>query len=188
MIFFDSAPSGFGVAWQQSAQFWTQTLATVVRHPLAILFCSAGLAAERAYLLLRSKPIRPWQFVLWEALLTVWRLLLCLVAVWAALTPHERLGLMRNLNNEAQLQYTLQRLGGFLGRELRVLVWELVLYLAAFFLLNMLLRLVMRLLAQMIALLGDVETRKAYVAIVRNLVLVPLALIYLVEMLRQAFA
>jgi hypothetical protein len=188
VIFFDSAPSGFAVAWQHSAQFWAQTLAAVARHPLEILFCSAGLAAERAYLLLRSKPIRPWQFVLWEALLTVWRLLLCLVAVWAALTPHERQGLMRNLNNEAQLQYTLQRLGGFLGRELRVLAWELVLFFAAFFLLNMLLRLVMRLLAQVIVPLGEIETRRAYVAIVRNLLLVPLALIYLVEMLRQAFA
>jgi hypothetical protein len=181
-----SAPSGFAAAWRLSEEFWAQTAAAVARHPFAILFCSAGLAAERAYLLLRTRPIRPWQFVLWEAVLTVWRLLLCFVAVWVALTPRERQGLLR-MSDYVHLQYTLQRLGAFLGRQLHVLGWELFLFVAAFFALNLLLRLVIRGLAHFFAELGERDKRKAYVAILRNLLLLPLALIYLVEMMRQAF-
>ena len=188
MILLVSAPSGFAAAWRLSAEFWVQTAAAVARHPFAILFCSAGLAAERAYLLLRSRPIRPWQFVLWETLLTIWRLLLCFVAVWVALTPYERQGLVRITTNYAQLQFTLQRLGAFLGRQLHVLGWEIFLFVAAFFVLNLLLRLVIRGLAHFVAELGERDKRKAYVAILRNLLLLPLALIYLVEMMRQAFA
>lgn len=183
-----SAPSGFAVAWEQSRFFWAQTAAAVARHPLALLAFSAVLAAERAYLLLHTKPLERWQLALWETLLTVCRVLLCLVAIWVALTPHERQGLLTRLTTDGEVQYGLQRLGAFLGRQLHVLVWELILLAAAFVVLNLLLRLAVKGLARFVVWLREPDRRKASVAIVRNLILLPLALVYLVEIIRPAFS
>jgi hypothetical protein len=63
-------------------------------------------------------------------------------------------------------------------------VWELVLFTAAFLLLNYALVWIARGLARLGAL-AEAHKQKAFVSVVRNLVLVPLGLVYLVELLLQ---
>ena len=179
-------PTGFTTAWQNSLEFCAQTGMAVARHPLTVLACSAVPAAERAYLLLHTEPIPRWKLTLLEAVLTVWRVLLCVGALWVVLTPERwRTFWSRFADNDA-MQKSLQHLGAYLGQHLRVVLWELVLFAAAFLLLNYALVLMARGLARLNAL-RDAERQRAFVSVLRNLVLVPLALIYLVELLQQKF-
>lgn len=186
MILWDLAPTGFPTAWQNSWGFWAQTGMAVARHPLLVLACSAVPAAERAYLLLHTEPIQRWRLTLLEAVLTVWRVLLCVGAVWVALTPEKRQALWFRFSNNAAMQKSLQHLGAYLGQQLHVLLWELALFAATFLLLNYVLVLVARLLGRLGAL-RSADGQAAFVSVLRNLVLVPLALIYLVVLLQQKF-
>jgi hypothetical protein len=103
--------------------------------------------------------------------------------VWVAVSG-ERWQLLRaHFSENAAAQTALQRMGTYLGDHLHVVLWELFFFAAAFLLLNYLLVLMSR------ALLSpDVpptrNRRKAFVSVLRNLVLVPLSLIYLVELLQ----
>jgi hypothetical protein len=148
-----------------------------------ILACSAVPAAERAYLLLETKPIPRWRLTLLEALLTVWRILLCLGAVWVAVSPQRWQLLRSHFSANASAQIALQRMGAYLGDHLHVVLWELLFFLAAFLLLNYLLVLASRALIPLNVQRAP-NRRKAFVSVLRNLILVPLALIYLVQLLQ----
>jgi hypothetical protein len=175
-------PAGIATAWHNSGGFWAETWMAVTRHPLVVLACGAVPAAERAYLLLETRPIPRWRLTLLEAILTLWRILICVAMVWVAVTP-ERWELTRaQLSGNVSAQVALQKLGAYLGNHLHVVLWELFFFAAAFLLLNYLL-----VLASRATVPPDPPAqrnrRKAFVSVLRNLVLVPLALIYLVELL-----
>jgi hypothetical protein len=186
VILWDVTPTGFPTAWQNSGEFWAQTGMAVARHPLLVLACSAVPSAERAYLLLHADPIPRWRLTLHEAVLTVWRVLLCIGAVWVVLTPERWRAFWSRFSDNDAMQKSLQHLGAYLGQHLHVVLWELVLFAAAFLLLNYALVWTARGLARLGAL-REVDRQRAFVSVLRNLVLVPLALIYLVELLQQKF-
>ncbi|HEX3470915.1 MAG TPA: hypothetical protein VHT28_06985 [Silvibacterium sp.] len=177
-------PIGLTTAWHNSGEFWAQTWAAVARHPLLLLACSAVPAAERAYMLLQTNPIPRWKLTLLEAVLTVWRILLCMVAVWVTLTPERWKTFQLHFYGNDILQRSLQNFGAYLGKHLHVVLWELVLFTAAFLLLNYALVWIARGLARLGAM-GEAHKQKAFVSVVRNLVLVPLGLVYLVELLLE---
>ena len=186
MILWTISPNGFTTAWQNSGAFWAETGMAVARHPLAVLACSAVPAAERAYLLLHTEPIPRWRLTLLEAVLTVWRVLLCVGALWVVLTPERWRAFWSRFSDNDAMQKSLQHLGAYLGQHLRVVLWELALFAAAFLLLNYALIWTARGLARLGAL-READTQRAFVSVMRNLVLAPLALIYLVELLQQKF-
>ena len=176
-------PTGFATAWHNSGGFWAQTGMAVARHPLVVLVCAAVPAAERAYLLLETKPIPAWKQSLLEGLVTLWRILLCVGMVWVAVSAEKWQSLRSFFSQSDSAQLALQRMGTYLGDHLHVVLWELFFFAAAFLLLNYALVLISR------ALLppdvsGTRNRRKAFVSVLRNLVLVPLALIYLVVLLQ----
>jgi hypothetical protein len=184
VILWSFAPTGFATAWRNSGGFWAHTWLAVARHPWLLLACSAVLAAERAYLLLHTKPIPRWRLTLLEAVRTLGWILLCVVGVWVTLTPERRNAFRLHFSGNDVLQRSLQNLGAYLGQHLHVVLWELVMFAAAFLLLNYTLVLLARGLARLGAL-REANQKKAFVAVLRNLVLVPLGLIYLVELLQQ---
>jgi hypothetical protein len=177
------APTGLDTAWQNSGEFLRQTGMAVARHPLAVLAFGVVPAAERAYLLLHRKPIPQWRLTMLEALLTVWRILLFVGAVWVAITPERWRVVRLHFSGNAAAQRALEQMGGYLGQHLHAVLWELALFAAGFLLLNYLLVLMARGLARLGAL-REANQKKAFVSVLRNLVLVPLALIYLVELLQ----
>jgi len=127
---------------------------------------------------LETRPIPGWRLTLLEAILTLWRILICVAMVWVAVSP-ERWALLRaQFSGNTAAQMALQRMGTYLGDHLHAVLWELFFFAAAFLLLNYLLVLASR------ALLPPGNKRKAFVSVLRNLVLVPLALIYLVQILQ----
>jgi hypothetical protein len=186
VILWEVAPTGFPAAWQNSLEFWAQTGMAVARHPLVVLACSAVPAAERAYLLLHEDPIPRWRLTLHEAVLTVWRILLCFCALWVVLTPEKWRAFWSRFSDNDAMQKSLQHLGAYLGLHLHVVLWELFLFAAAFLLLNYALLWMGRGLTRLGAL-READRQKAFGSVLRNLVLVPLALIYLVELLQQKF-
>jgi hypothetical protein len=176
-------PTGLSSAWHNSGEFWVQTGMAVARHPLVVLVCAVVPAAERAYLLLESRPIPAWKQSLLEGLVTLWRVLLCVGMVWVAVSG-ERWRLLRaHFSGNASAQMALQRMGAYLGDHLHIVLWELFFFAAAFLLLNYLLVLMSRALIPA-DVLRTRDRRKAFVSVLRNLVLAPLALIYLVELLQ----
>jgi hypothetical protein len=176
-------PVGFSTAWHNSGEFWAETGMAVVRHPLMVLLCGAVPAAERAYLLLETRPIPWWRLTLLEGILTLWRILICVAMVWVAANP-ERWALLRShFSTNETAQIALQRMGAYLGDHLHVVLWELFFFAAAFLLLNYLLVLMSR--ALLPPDVGGIRNRRtAFVSVLRNLVLVPLGLIYLVVLLQ----
>ena len=113
-------PTGLATAWHNSGQFWVQTGMAVARHPLVVLVCAAVPAAERAYLLLETRPIPAWKQSLLEGLVTLWRILLCVGMVWVAVSG-ERWQLLRaHFSENAAAQTALQRMGTYLGDHLGV--------------------------------------------------------------------
>ena len=175
-------PAGMATAWHNSGDFWTETWMAVTRHPLIVLACGVVPAAERAYILLETRPIPRWRLTLLEGILTVWRIVICVAMVWVAVSSKRWALLRSHFSANETAQVALQRLGTYLGDHLHVVLWELFFFAAAFLLLNYLLVLASRALLR-----PDVQTprnrRKAFVSVLRNLILVPLGLIYLVELL-----
>jgi hypothetical protein len=187
VILWVSSPYGFPSAWQHSRIFWQEILTAAVRHLPLLLAVAVIPAALRAYLTLKSQSLRRWEFNLAEALLTLWRILICAVAIWVVLTPREWQAFTHRLQHTDQLQLAMQQLGAYLGRALHMLLWELLLFAVAFWLLHMLLSL----LASQLSRAGNPERRvlrcKAFSSVLRNLIFAPLALMYLVAVGRQAF-
>jgi hypothetical protein len=183
-----SSPYGLAAAWQHSKLFWQQTLAAAGHHLQLLLAVSIIPAALRAYLILKAQPIGRWELNLAEALLTVWRILICAVAIWAVLTPREWQLFKLRIQDTDQLQFAMQKLGAYLGKALHILLWELLLFAVAFGLLHWAMSLIAAQLARSGARDRRVLRYKAICSFLRNLILAPLALIYMVAIMRQAFS
>ncbi|MBT9329462.1 hypothetical protein [Paracidobacterium acidisoli] len=188
MLYLADAPSSLALAWHQSGEFCLRTAAAVARHPLAVLVAAAVPAAERGYVLMQSRTLPRLRLTLLEALVTLWRVLLCVVAIWAALSGSEWLRLRQRVGVAESWQLALQHLGKHIGNHLRVVLWEYVLFIAGFALLNFAITALVRALgAAGKSRLQTPEHRRAAISVLRNLILVPLAVIYLVETLRPMF-
>jgi hypothetical protein len=183
-----SNPYGFAAAWRHSEDFAQQTLTAVARHFPLLLAVAIIPAALRAYFILRARPTPHWEANLAEALLTIWRVLICVVAIWVTLTPHEWQAFKLRLHNSSQLQLAMQRKGAYLGHTLHILLWELLLFAVAFWLLRALLSVVATLAARSGSPERRATRRKAFASALRNLVLAPLALIYVVTIVRQTIS
>jgi hypothetical protein len=177
-------------AWQMSAAFWKQTFAAFLSHPGIVLLYATPVALERAWVVLRNRPIPAVSLVWLEACVNLWRLLLCAVAVWIVVTPAEAAYLLKILQSNTLIQATIDSLSLSLGDHVWLLAWEIGFCLAACIVLNLLLSGVAR-----IWVMGqDVEPeekknrRVAATAVARNLILVPLALIYVVIVVRQVLS
>jgi hypothetical protein len=184
-----TGPTGFAEAWQHSKGFWVEIGAAIVHHPVLLLSLALIPAILRGYFLLRTHPTPRWQLNLTEALLTIWRVIICIVAIWAILTPREWRSFRFCVRNLDQLQYAIQRLGTYLGHNLHLLLWELLIFAVTFGLLNALLS------ALAHTTSSDardtkraISHRRAYASVLRNLFLGPLALLYLVAIVRQVLA
>jgi hypothetical protein len=172
------------LAWQHTGEFWTQTAAAFVHHPLAILLCAAVPAAERGYVLGRSRHLGRRQLALLELLVTLWRVFLCAVAVWVATTGNEWRLLSGRVGALAAWQVALNLFGSYLAHHLRMLLWELLFLAAALLLAILILRWLVRLVALWLVWLRDAHHQRAVRSVLGNLILFPFTLIYLVEMAR----
>ena len=183
MAIFAPEPASFSTAWHHSLAFCTQTLDASARHPLLVFLCGAIPAAERGYVLLKRGATRHQRLLALEAVVILSRILLVVAAVWIALNPSEQEQVKRNLVNTTQWQLGLQHVGAHLGNHLHVVLWEYALFAAGCLLVNLLIVMVVRALSKR----APADRQRAYISIVRNLVLIPLAVIYLVETLRPMF-
>lgn len=176
-------------AWRLSGEFWRQTLFAFARHPGVILLYALPAAAARAWALLRTEPVPQWWLSLLEALVIVWRLLMCVITVWIVLTPKQAATLRNILASNARTQDKLEHLGAIVGNRLVLLSWEIILFCAVFFLLIGLVNASARLWrgGRAVELEQRQHERLALAAIARNLLLVPLALIYAAVFLRSVF-
>jgi hypothetical protein len=183
-----SSPYGLAAAWQHTKTFWQETFTAVGQHLPLLLAVAIIPAALRAYLIMKAHPIRRWELNLAETLLTVWRILICAVALWVVLTFREWQTFKLRLRQPDQLQYAMQKLGAYLGKSLHLLLWELLLFAIVFLLMHVVLSAIAGLLARSGRAERMAVRRKAISSFLRNLVLAPLALIYLVTIMRQAFS
>lgn len=167
--------------------FWRQTLTAFARHPGIVLLYAAPVATERAWLMLRTKADPAWWLPSLEALSVIWRLMMCAVAVWLVLTPSQWATMKASLTDNALLQTKLDGLGETVGRQLWLLMWEVVLFVAAFALLIWMVSIMARLWVRDLEM--DAEQKKhqrmAVGAVARNLFLFPLALIYVAVAIRH---
>lgn len=181
--------SALAVAWQMSGAFLTQTLIAFAHHPGIVLLYAAPPATERAWVLLRSKPVPAWWLPSMEGLIAIWRLLLCAVALWVVLTPVQVAFLRGALTSNATFQAALDTLRENVRKGPGPLLWEVIFFLVAFFLLSWLLSLMAHFWIQA----PDLEQerrenqRLALAAVVRNLLLIPLGLIYVAVVVRHIF-
>ncbi|HEX5234830.1 MAG TPA: hypothetical protein VFW25_05810 [Silvibacterium sp.] len=185
-----AAGSALNQAWHLTGGFWRQTLTAFSRHPGIVLLYAAPAAAERVWVLLRTKPVPAWWLPSLEAVVILWRLLLCAAVLWIVLTPAQAASLHKTLTSNAMIQSKLSGFGQTLGQQLRLLCWEIVLYVGAFALLNFLLNSLARLWSGNSN--SDLERRQneriALASVARNLFLVPLALIYIAVVVRHVLA
>jgi len=183
-----STGSVFVEAWRLTRTFWSQTLTALAQHFPIILLYAAPPATYRAWVIIRTKPVPAWWLPSLEALVAVWRFLMIAVVVWIVLTPAELATLQTTLTSNAQIEDTLTRLGQTLGNQLWLLFWESAFFLAVFLGLSLLLSIMARLWVQGADI--DMERKKdqrlAMAAVARNLLLVPLAMIYVVVVIRHA--
>jgi hypothetical protein len=191
MIFWHAASdsgSAFTGALKLSVLFWQQTLTAMAQHAGIILLYAAPPATVRAWILLRTKPVPAWWLPSLEAFVALWRLLMCGVAVWVVLTPAQMNALRGTVTSDASIQVRLSRLGEIIGRQVWLLAWEIVLFAAAFLLLCLFVNLVARFWIQG----QDADPirlrtqRAAFATVGRNLLVYPLALIYIVVVVRRA--
>jgi hypothetical protein len=185
-VVFADTGSAFVDAWKLSGSFLVQTLTVFGHHPGIILLYAAPPATERAWVLLRTKPIPAWWLPWLEAFVIVSRLILCAVVVWVALTPLEMVHLQTTLTDSTLVQVELYRLGQSMGTHLRMLTWQIVFFLIVFFLVVWLFGRMSRLWVQgldLIPVQKDNE-RLALTVVARNLLLYPVAITYAVVVIR----
>jgi hypothetical protein len=183
------AGSSLTNAWKLSGLFWKQTLSALADHFGVILLYAAPPATVRAWVLLRNKSVPAWWLPSLEALAAVWRTLMCVVAVWVVLTPEQMDSLRGTIVSDASVQAKLSRLGEILGRQTWLLWWEIAFFAAAFLLLSWLISLIARFWIQgreSVPAQRNAQ-RAAFAAVARNLLVYPLALIYIVVAIRHAF-
>jgi hypothetical protein len=178
--------SPLALAWRHTGVFWSQTTAAYARHPLAILACAAIPAAERCYVLLHGARLRRGPMAGLELLVTLWRVALCAVAVWAACSGRELRVLTAQMGAMAAWQLALENVGAYLAHHLRAILWEFVFFAAALFLAGKLASGLVAALARRVTWLRNPVHRKVVLSVWLNLVVFPAALICLVEMARPA--
>lgn len=176
--------SPLALACSHTQVFWAQTGFAIAHHPLAVLVCAAVPAAERGYVLLRGGALDRSRLVLLEALATVGRILLCFVAIWAACSGKEWRALQSKVGTTAAWQIAADQVGWHLAHHLRMLVWELLFFALALWAGFLVIRGVVRGLAR--GWLRESRPQRAAIGVLLNLILVPVAVIYLVEMARPA--
>ena len=175
------------MAWERSCQFWANTGATIARHWGPLLLCAAVPAAARGYVWLRRGSLQHGRLALLDLLITVSRVLFCAVAVWAACTGNEWRQLSGRVGALAAWQVGLGMVGVNIAHRLRVFLWELLFFAAAFLLAGFLLRRIVLAASSHLARLQETQRRRALLSVVMNLFLVPTAVIYLVEIARPLF-
>lgn len=173
------------LAWRHTEVFWVQTGETVAQHWFVLLICAAVPAAVRASLLLRPGSLQRGQLSLIELLVTLWRVLLCVVVVWAACSGTEWRKLSSRVGAVGAWQVSLGLVGMHAGHRLHSLVWELAFYVIAFLVADRLLCWGLQLASRGNGWLREARHRQAMVSLLRNLVLIPTAAIYLVEIGRS---
>lgn len=184
-----AAPPGspLMLAWQHTCAFWVQTLLTVARHPLLILLCAAVPAIERGYMLLRARKAGNGELALLDLLVTLWRVGLVAVAIWAASSGVEWRALSARWGAMTAWQLALSTLGTYFASHLRMILWELLFFAVAFWLGTRIVRGLVQMAAGPGWWLRDRLHQEAAASVLRNLILFPLAVIYLVEMARPVF-
>lgn len=182
--------SALGEAWRLSKAFGTQTLAAFARHPGIILLYAAPPATIRAWILLQVEPRKAWRLPWLEAFVAIWRLFMCVIAGWAVLTPDQMRNLQTTLTSNALFQAKLDHVGEIMGKQLWLVSWEVVICVAAFCLLNWLLSTAARLWVRGQDLEPEQKKRQrlALTSVARNLLLIPLAMIYGVVLIRNVLA
>lgn len=187
MVTSSRSMSPLAIAWRHTGIFWAQTAAVIEHHPMAVLICAALPAILRGYALIRGNSVSRKQGAWMDIVVTFWRVLLLGVAIWAACSGREWRALRAQVGTAAAWQLALGQLGTQFAHHLRVTLWELLLFILAFIVLHWVLRWAVRALGQKNAWLRESRHRVAMDSVLRNLVLAPLIVIYLVEMARPAF-
>jgi hypothetical protein len=178
--------SPLALAWRHTGVFWSQTAATLARHPLPILACAAVPAVERCVVLLYGNRLSRGTMAALELLVTLWRVMLCAVAVWAACSGRELHTLTAQMGATAAWQLALENVGAYLAHRVRALLWEILFFIVALLVADRIVRWLVPALSRRMEWLRDKSHQKAALSVWRNLILFPFALIYLVEMARPA--
>lgn len=179
--------SPLALAWQHTGAFWVETALAVAHHWLVVLVCAAVPAVERGYRMLRARSATRGQLALMDFLVTVWRVGLCVVAIWAGTSGVEWHSLSARVGVVAAWQFALEELGSYFAHHLRMLIWELLFFALAFWAAGKLLDALVRLTIRTGIWVREAHYQQAAASVLRNLILVPLAVIYLVEMARPMF-
>lgn len=177
----------FVLAWRHTEIFWAQIGAVIAHHPVAVIMCAAVPAVLRGYVLLQGSSVGRGRAAFFDIVVTLWRVLLLGVAVWAACSGREWRQLREQVGGMAAWQIALGRLGWHVAHHLRLVLWELLFLVVAFVLLHWAMRKGVRAMGNRDTWLRDPLHRVAVDSVLRNLVLGPLLVIYLVEMARPAF-
>jgi len=179
--------SPLALAWRHTGAFWVQTGLALAHHWLVVLVCAAVPAVERGYRTLRARSASRGQLALMDFLVTLWRVGLCIVAVWAGTSGVEWRSLSARVGVVAAWQLALEEMGSYFANHLRMLIWELVFFALAFWAAGKLLDALVRLTVRTGVWVRQSPYQQAAASVLRNLILVPLAVIYLVEMARPIF-
>lgn len=175
------------LAWRHTGEFWTELAGVIVHHPVAILVCAAVPAVERGFAHLHPGMIDRGRLALLEMLITLWRVLLVIVAVWAATSGIEWQQLRNQSGAMAAWQIALSQVGAHLAHHIRMVLWELLFLVVALLVAYWIFVWCVRALSGSISWLRPVRHRQAALSIGRNLVFAPVLVIYLVEMARPVF-
>jgi hypothetical protein len=178
--------SPLALAWRHTGVYWSQTLATIAHHPAAILACAAVTAAGRCYVLLNGTRLRRGPMAALEFLVTLWRVMLCAVAVWAACSGRELRALTAQMGVIAAWQVALENVGVYLAHHLRAVLWEILFFALVMLLAERIARWLILSLSPRIHAIREPARARAALSVWRNLILFPVALIYLIEMARPA--
>lgn len=174
-------------AWRHTGAFWVQTGLALAHHWLIVLACAAVPAVERGYRMLRARSVSRSRLALMDFLVTLWRIGLCIVAIWAGTSGVEWRSLSARVGVVAAWQFALEELGSYFAHHLRMLIWEVLFFVLAFWAAAKLLDALVSATVRTGVWVRQAHYQQAAASVLRNLILVPLAVIYLVEMARPIF-
>lgn len=179
--------SSLALAWEHSGQFWVKTGEALARHWAALLLFAAIPACARGYIRLRRGLLSPGRLALLDLLVVFARVWFCIVAVWASCTGNEWRDLSGRVGAVAAWQVGLGMVGVNVAHRLRMVSWEILFFVVVFFAADVILRTLVLSLGLGIPWLHDQRHRQAARVLLVNLILVPTAVIYLVEIGRPLF-
>jgi small-conductance mechanosensitive channel len=176
--------SPLSLAWRHTGIFWSQTATTLARHPVAILACASIPAVERWIVSMRGSRLSRGAIATLELLVTLWRVMLCVVVIWAACTGRELRELTAQMGAMAAWQVAIENVGVYLAHHIRAVLWELFFLAVALLLADRIARWLVLAFSRSVEWLREKSHRRAVLSVWRNLILFPIAVIYLVEMAR----